>query len=59
MITYFSFRFMIEFIRVNPPVLMGLSIYQILSALALLYLGISLGLKAFKPTVSLQNGSQN
>lgn len=59
MITYFSFRFMIEFIRVNPPVLMGLSIYQILSALALLYLVLSLGLKSFKPTVSLQNGSQN
>lgn len=38
MIAYFSFRFLIEFIRVNPTVAYGLSIYQILSALALVYL---------------------
>lgn len=45
MIAYFSFRFLIEFIRVNPAVAFGLSIYQILSALALVYLILVLLLK--------------
>lgn len=48
MISYFAFRFMIEFIRVNPAVAYGLSIYQILSALALIYLVLVLMVKSRK-----------
>ena len=45
MIAYFAFRFLIEFIRVNPPVAYGLSIYQILSLMALIYLVLVLSLR--------------
>lgn len=58
MIAYFSFRFMIEFIRVNPAVWLGLSIYQILSVLALVYLVGSWAFKAVRPIVSFQKESQ-
>lgn len=57
MIAYFSFRFMIEFIRVNPAVWLGLSIYQILSALALLYLIVTLTLHYFRLSTFAQKVS--
>ncbi|MBN2850624.1 MAG: prolipoprotein diacylglyceryl transferase, partial [Erysipelotrichaceae bacterium] len=45
LISYFIFRFLIEFIRVNPIIYAGLSIYQILSVLAAIYLSIGLWLR--------------
>ena len=45
LISYFIFRFLIEFIRVNPTIYAGLSIYQILSVLAAIYVGIGLYLR--------------
>ena len=48
LISYFIFRFLIEFIRVNPTIYAGLSIYQILSVLAAIYVGIGLYLRHHK-----------
>ncbi len=36
--SYFIFRFSVEFIRVHPPVLFGLTLYQLLSLAALIYI---------------------
>ena len=36
--SYFLFRFMVEFIRVHPPVIFGLTMYQLFSLAALLYI---------------------
>ncbi len=58
MIAYFNFRFMIEFIRVNPAVWMGLSIYQILSAMALVYLICSWAIKSTRPAGAYQKEAQ-
>ncbi len=41
-LAYFVFRFFIEFIRENPEVYFGLSIYQIISLLGVLYMGVVL-----------------
>ncbi len=37
--SYFIFRFFIEFIRVNPVIWLGLTIYQILSIVAIVFIG--------------------
>lgn len=42
LIAYFVFRFMIEFIRVNPVLLFNLTVYQLLCLAAALYLTIRL-----------------
>lgn len=56
MIAYFSFRFLIEFIRVNPTVALGMSIYQILSLMALVYLIAVLAMNHRKASV-IQNSA--
>jgi phosphatidylglycerol---prolipoprotein diacylglyceryl transferase len=38
MISYFIFRFLIEFIRVEPIALAGLSVFQIIAIIAIIYL---------------------
>jgi phosphatidylglycerol---prolipoprotein diacylglyceryl transferase len=38
MVSYFVFRFLVEFIRVEPAVLVGLTSFQIISVGVILYL---------------------
>jgi len=42
LITYFVFRFLIEYIRVNPTFYLGLTVYQLISALAVVFLSLTL-----------------
>lgn len=41
-LAYFTFRFVIEFIRENPVVYLGLTIYQLLCILVVVYVGLTL-----------------
>lgn len=41
-LSYFIFRFLIEFIRINPVIWMGLSIYQILAIIVILFMGLGM-----------------
>lgn len=42
LLAYFVFRFLIEFIRVNPHIWLGLTIYQIISAAGVVFMGLTL-----------------
>lgn len=42
LLAYFVFRFFIEFIRVNPRIWHGLTIYQIISAAGVMFMGLTL-----------------
>ena len=44
LLAYFMFRFFIEYIRVNPVIWGNMSIYQIISLLGILYVGVLLWL---------------
>lgn len=46
LIAYFIFRFLIEFIRVNPVFYAGLTIYQIISAMAVVFLGVMIVIRS-------------
>lgn len=42
LLAYFAFRFLIEFIRVNPRIWHGLTIYQIICAAGVMFMGLTL-----------------
>ena len=58
LIAYFVFRFLIEFIRVNPILFFYLTVYQLLSCLAALYLTILLFYQFKKQSVDVSSQNQ-
>lgn len=55
-LTYFVFRFFIEFIRVNPRDYFGLTLYQLISLLGMGFVGLNLVLIFKKPKEVVVNG---
>lgn len=55
LLTYFIFRFFMEFIRENPIVFCGMTIYQIICVLGIIYMAIILAIILWKEN---QNGRE-
>ncbi len=57
-LSYFVFRFFIEFIRINPRDYYGLTLYQVISLLGMLYIGLKLMLMIQKNKEVVVHGGE-